>query len=320
MRIDLRTAALTDSEDQRVRIAANLLGAVRIEAKLSPWDGTRCDVVIVNADDAYGRRVMELAQKRGIGLLAYASQAIHFDKASQCHVAEGTAVFLVSALRCVIDAARKHDSAASPGTAAASPAPARHGNFSALMELTHDAWRGRDIDADIAGRRISIRASRGRVMAGTLSDMLAARDALGKCAEPHGFTAVPERRPGIGEISWSLDAFLVDGALRCRQSLPTFAGSAYSLRDWPDLGSAGETLTPLRIASWLQQRSGSVQERAKKAGIGADEVNACLWAFHASNLLVIGEPPAAPAPPAALPARVATPLLSKLAARFGLAW
>ncbi|TDR46812.1 hypothetical protein DFR29_103348 [Tahibacter aquaticus] len=81
MRIDLRTAALTDSEDQRVRIAASLLGAVRIEAKPSPWDGTRCDVVIVNADDAYGRQVLALAQKRGIGLVAYASQIMHFDQA-----------------------------------------------------------------------------------------------------------------------------------------------------------------------------------------------------------------------------------------------
>lgn len=320
MRIDLRTAALTDSEDQRVRIAANLLGAVRIEAKLSPWDGTRCDVVIVNADDAYGRRVMELAQKRGISLLAYASQAIHFEEASQCHVAEGTAASLVSALRHVIDAARKHDCAANPISTAASSDPGRRSTVSALMELTHDAWRGRDIDADIAGRRISIRASCGRVMAGTLSDMLAARDALGKHAEAYGFTVVPERHPSIGEISWSLDAFLVDGALRCRQSLPTFAGSAYALRDWPDLGSACETQAPLRIASWLQQRSGSVLERAKKAGIGADEVNACLWAFHASNLLVIGEPRATPTSPAAQTVRVATPLLSKLAARFGLSW
>ena len=61
--------------------------------------------------------------------------------------------------------------------------------------------------------------------AATLSDMLAARDALGERAETHAFTAVAERHPGIGEISWSLDAFLVDGALRCRHQLPAFAGS-----------------------------------------------------------------------------------------------
>lgn len=320
MRIDLRTAALTDPEEQKVRLAANLLGAVRIEAKLSPWDGTRCDVVVVNADDAYGRRVMELAQKRGIGLVAYAAQPIHFALPTQRYVAEGTAASLVSALRGVIDAARKPDSTARPGASAAAPLPGHTGDVSALLELTHDSWRGRDIDADIAGRRISIRASRGRVTAATLSDMLAARDALGERAEPHAFTAVAERHPGIGEISWSLDAFLVDGALRCRQQLPAFAGSTYALRDFPDLGSTRETLTPLRIASWLQQRPGCVKERAEKAGISAEEVNACLWAFRASNLLVIDEPPAAAAPPAAQAARVARPLLSKLAARFGLAW
>lgn len=320
MRIDLRTAALTDSEDQRVRFAANLLGAVRIEAKLSPWDGTRCDVVVVNADDAYGRRVMELALKRGIGLVAYAAQAIPFDGPAQRYVAEGTAASLVSALRGVIDAVRKPAPAPNPGITAASAAPVREGEACALVDLASDAWRGRDIDLELAGRRISIRASRGRVLAATLSDMLAARDALGERAEAHAFTAVAEGHPGVGEISWSLDAFLVDGALRCRLSLPAFTASAYALRDWPDLGSARETLTPLRIASWLQQRPGCVRERAEKAGIGTDEVNACLWAFRASNLLVLQEPQAAPARPAMPAARVATPLLSKLAARFGLVW
>ena len=162
--------------------------------------------------------------------------------------------------------------------------------------------------------------ARGRVLAATLSDMLAARDALGERTEAHAFTAVAEGQPGVGEISWSLDAFLVDGALRCRPSLPAFSGSTYALRDWPDLGSAHETLTPLRIASWLQQRPGCVKERAQKAGIDADEVNACLWAFRASNLLVLQEPQAAPATPATQAPRAATPLLSKLAARFGLVW
>ncbi|TDR35365.1 hypothetical protein DFR29_13616, partial [Tahibacter aquaticus] len=239
---------------------------------------------------------------------------------SQCYVVEGTAASLVSALRGVIAASRNHGAAVKPSAVDGSPARCPVGDASALMELTHDAWRGRDIDADIAGRRISIRASRGRVMAGTLSDMLAARDALGQGAEVRGFTVVPERHPSVGEISWSLDAFLVEGALRSRQALPAFAGSAYGLRDWPDLGSACETLTPLRIASWLQQRSGNVLERAEKAGIGADEVNACLWAFRASNLLVVGEPRTVPVPSAAQVPRVAIPLLSKLAARFGLAW
>lgn len=320
MRIDLRTAALTDSEEQKVRLAANLLGALRIEAKLSPWDGTRCDVVVVNADDAYGRRVMELAQKRSMGLIAYATQAISLEGPAQRQVSEGTAATLVAALRGVIEAIRKPAAMASSGSSAAALPPRREGEVSALMDLTHDTWRGRDIDADIAGRRISIRASRGRVLAATLSDLLAARDALGEPAEAHAFVAVAERHPGMGEVSCSLDAFLVDGALRGRRSLPAFAGSSYALRDWPDLGAARETLTPLRIASWLQQRPGCVKERAQKAGINADEVNACLWAFHAGNLLVVHEAPVAAEPLAAQAARIAKPLLSKLATRFGLAW
>lgn len=301
-------------------MAARLLGAQRIDAKLSPWDGTRCDVVVVNGDDAYGRQVMALAQKRRVGIVAYAAQAIDFDDAAHCRVTEGTAGSLVTALLGVIGAMREsHAPASSPAKAGHAATPHTEDSLP-LTTLAQDAWRGRDVDAVVAGRRISIRASLGRVLTGSLSDMLAVRDALSHHGETAEFVRVPERHPGVGEVAWSLDAFLIDGALRGRHALPAFVGTAYGLRDWPDLGSAQETMTPLRVARWLHQRSGCVLDRAQQAGIAADEVNACLWAFRASNLLVIGEPP--PAAPVAetKPARAATPLLSKLAARFGLAW
>ncbi len=320
MRIDLRTAALTDSEEQRVRIAARLLGAQRIEARLSPWDGTRCDVVVVNGDDAYGRQVMALAQKRRVGIVAYAAEAIAFDDAAHCRVTEGTAGSLVAALLGVIGAVREGSAPPSSSAKAGHAASGHAEDAAPLMQLAQDAWRGRDIDAVVAGRRISIRASLGRVLAASLSDMLAARDALSHHGGPGEFVLVPERHRGVGEVAWSLDAFLIDSALRGRSVLPPFVGTAYGLRDWPDLGSAQEALTPLRVARWLHQRSGCVLDRARLAGVATDEVNACLWAFRAGNLLVIGEP--TPATPVAetRPGRATTPLLSKLAARFGLAW
>lgn len=318
MRIDLRMAALTDSEEQRVRLAARLLGAQRIEARLSPWDGTRCDVVVVNGDDAYGRQVMMLAKKRRTGIVAYASEDIPFDDAAHCRVIEGTAASLVSVLLSVIAAVRDGGAAALPPAKYSRPEYLEGG--SPLMHLAQEAWRGHDIDAVVAGRRISIRASSGRVMAGSLSDMLAARDALSHPTEPHRFSPAPDRHRSAGEVTRSLDAFLVEAAWRGRHALPDFVGTAYGLRDWPDLASVQDATTPLRVARWLHQRSGCVRERARQAGVAPDELNACLWAFRASNLLVIGEPQPIPASGEVRPARVTAPLLSKLAARFGLAW
>lgn len=318
MRIDLRTAALTDSQEQKVSIAARLLGAQRIDAKISHWDGTRCDVVVVNADDSYGQQVAALARKRGTGLVAYSKQAFDGEDPTHCHAKDGTAAALSAVLLSVVAAVRSSGESTSPSLAPALRAPARVNDASALLCLADDEWRGRDIETDISGRRISIRASRGRVVARTLSDMLAARDALGRAAAPHKFSLAVDRQHVAGEVAWSLDAFLVSGALRSKESLPVFDGTAYAIRDWPDLGSVPESATPLRVASWLQQRSGSVRERAQQARLPADEVNACLWAFRASNLLVIGETPPNATQLAARPKYAGTSLLAKLAARFGL--
>ena len=70
MRIDIRTAGLASQAEPRARLAAQLMAAFKFEARISAWDGTRCHVLIADADDAYGARCIEQAARRGISVLA----------------------------------------------------------------------------------------------------------------------------------------------------------------------------------------------------------------------------------------------------------
>ena len=67
MRSDIRSVALDPGQKARVAAAARALAAHAIQARLSDWDGTRCDLLVANADDGYGRHVIEIALWRGHG-------------------------------------------------------------------------------------------------------------------------------------------------------------------------------------------------------------------------------------------------------------
>lgn len=71
IRADIATAALEERVEERVRIAALLLIARKIRAQTRPWDGTRCDLLVADAGDAYGRKAIEGARKRGIPALLF---------------------------------------------------------------------------------------------------------------------------------------------------------------------------------------------------------------------------------------------------------
>lgn len=300
MRVDVRYAALDDQAEQRVRIAARLLAAHGREARVAAWDGTRCDAVVVAFDDGYGQRVLEIARRRGVAVVA----------------ADGCAAHLAAALQQALVAAR---GAETPADRVDDGVAARTGRESpcgaaGLVLLAGDAYRGADVSAVVGGRAIVLNGAAGRVAGDSLSDLLAARDHLGDAAWQ--LRALPPgRRGATSDAAMSLDAFFVVGALRAKRTLPAFAAGTYVLRDWPDLGTAPEALAGLRVAQRLM-RAPSAAPALAAAGIAGDEVNACLWAFRASNLLIDAEP--APAPPAANAEPAARPLLARIAARFGL--
>ncbi|WP_386066147.1 hypothetical protein ACFJIW_16565 [Tahibacter sp. UC22_41] len=307
MRLDFRTAALSEQEEQRVRIAAQLLAAHGGQARVGAWDGTRCDLVVLNADDGYGRHVLDVARRRG--LPAVALGPLRPDAAADgLVVAEGSAASLAATLWRLVGAAATDT--------AAKTSRSTRADLAGLLRLAETPLRGADVRATIAGRSIVLRPSVGRTRGRTLSDLLAARDHLGDSGWQ--FEALA---PGVDDAmpsdsAMSLDAFLLTGALRTRVALPPFPDGEWALRDWPDLGAAADLVAGLRLAQRLRRAAATPRALAEGAGVARELADACLWAFRAADLLT---ETAAPAPRAAAPPPVVRQLLNRLAARFGLA-
>ena len=118
----------------------------------------------------------------------------------------------------------------------------------------------------------------------------------------------------------SLEAFLLQSAHQGRGQLPAFPAGQYRLRDWPDVGTAPELVGALKIARVLLRGPASADELRARCGVAADEVNACLWAYRAANLLEVPDDAAnATAVPALQsPVGAFTGVLARIAVRFGL--
>ena len=82
MNVDIRVAVAGDELQKRLRLAAGLLQAHKIEGSLRPWDGTRCDCAIVAADDLYGERIQDYARRKQIPVLAITRANDRFDPAT----------------------------------------------------------------------------------------------------------------------------------------------------------------------------------------------------------------------------------------------
>ena len=312
MRVDLRFAALDQLAEQRVRIAARLLAAHGREARVAAWDGTRCDAVVVATGDGYGQHVLEIAQRRGCPVVAAGGCAA--DLAAALHHALGLVRDAATVGSPPLAHERQRDTIADRTTS-------RERDVPGLVQLAGESFRGGDVTAGIGGRVVILSGATGRASAGSLSDLLAARDHLGDAQwQLHALPAGATQGPA--DASMSLDAFFLTGALRAKATLPPFRSGLFALREWPDLGAAAEAIDALRIARLLQRAPATPQALAKQTNLPACDVDACLWAFEASNLLVESGPvkSVVDAPPAdaARPEPPSRRLLSRLAARFGL--
>lgn len=274
MHFDLRYAGLDPAMERRLRLAANALAAHRLTARASEWDGTRCDVVAADPDDEYGRRVLEIARRRGTPVLEVGT-------ATRTAELDTTVARLTRALYGLLRAGGDD----SPSMASANPAV--DANACGLVRLAgDDALVGKDVEARIRNVVVWLLPESGRVLSATVSDQLHARERL--CVG-WDWTFVPlvgkHRDKPPGEISTSLDAFLVHAAWQARAQLPAFPSRDVALRDWPDLGAAASLVEPLAVVRALQRGPTTVTQIARRSGIAEADVGACLWAFKAAGLL-----------------------------------
>jgi len=303
---DIRTAALDDLVEQRVRLAVSLLGAYRLRAKVGPWDGTRCHLLIASSDDAYGQQALSLAQRRGTSLIPLG------ETESTPGIATISAYTPAAALAKLIHERLQGEQ---PQPAAIAPASA---TLPALCRLATPPLRGHAVDATCHHRKLMLRPQVGRVYARTHSDLLAVADSLS--GSDWEMTVVDRPDSTENMVSASLEAFLVRAAHRASDRLPDFPEGRYRLDAWPDLGSLPSMLGAMQASKLLIGNTLTLRELKQSAPATLDraELNACLWAFAAADLLRDTAPSAGTIAAPARPARMQAGLWSSLARRFGL--
>jgi hypothetical protein len=307
-RVDIATAALGEQAEQRIRLAATLLAAWRIPARVRAWDGTRCTLLVADLGDAYGRQAFARARARQTPVLAFRADAADLGP-GVADASEGSpAPALAQTLRDLL--AVEATAGIEPGeTPVATAQPA-------LCRLADPEFGGRAVDASYNGRRIRIRPDTGRVHAATLSDLLSARDSF---ASADWTLAASDEAPDGDGVHRSLEAFLLQAAFQGRAQLPDFPAGRYRLKDWPDVGSAPELVGALKIAKALMRAPAGVDDLPRLCGVDARDVHATLWAYRAANLLERPDAASAAIAPAPVqPIGAFSGMLARIASRFGL--
>lgn len=305
LRADISFSALGEQAEQRIRQAGQLLAAYRIRAKIRPWDGTRCDLLVTDLSDAYGRKTYDRARSRGTPVLAFGADTHAADDGTSIALDNSLAPVLAQSMRDLLALDARNDDGDTDNE-----------TLPALCRLAGNDLKGRGIDATWNGRVVSIRPEEGRVYAPTLSDLLSAIDTF--CSEDWSLARSEDgARPPEDGASRSLEAFLLQAAFAARDALPRFPEGRYRLSDWPDVGSAPELVGSLKIAKLLLDRDASPAELARAGQVDAADVNATLWAYAAANLLdmPVAMPKTEPPPQ---PVRAFSGIMARIAQRFGL--
>ncbi|HET8899359.1 MAG TPA: hypothetical protein VFN09_11370 [Rhodanobacteraceae bacterium] len=302
MRIDLRVAALDEATEQRVRLAATLLGAYRLRVRVDAWDGSRCHLLLACPHDPWGKRATEQAGRRGVPVMDVCMACAA--SAGETVPADISAAGLARAIR------QKLAVVLTP------PAPeASVDDLPGIYRLAQSGWRGKPAVASGDGRMVLTRPETGRVYAATRSDLLAAGDALVGAKWQIALEDPPRDTSEL--VSGSLEAFLLVAAIKSAARAPAFPAGRYRLETWPDLGTATTVVAALRVAKLLLGTPQSAVSLAQALpDVDVKQIHACLWAFAAADLL--RQDDGIDSPVAASPARPRDGVWAGLARRFGL--
>jgi len=311
--LDIRLAALDETLVQRVRMAANALVTHRMHARVAAWDGTRCDLVVVAAEDLYGERVRQIAAGRGTPVLTLGGDG---ESVLPHHIPRRLAN-IATIVRILHDlAVEVVPVAAQPGRARETPKDSE--GSCALVRLASQPDLARaDIEASIDGLTVWLMPGLGRVLGADAASLREAAARLGSGGWTFRRLSPGEPLPAAAVASQSLEVFYLKGAWAARDELPHYPPGACRLAAWPDLGTAADIVEALQVVKALRRVGGDVRSIAEDAGIPMRETAACLWAFSAAGL--VERAPDVPWPqPARTRGREKEGLLKRLARHFGL--
>ena len=321
MPVDIRYAGFDQDTERRIRFAANALATTKQRILVSDWDGTRCDLLVINGNDHYALSVAAIARRRDMPIVALSRQREDLEAwATWLPPDASVAVLARTFAEALEQQARGRTEAA---TAATQAAPAMTASTSGLVRLASDpTLAGHDVEAVSRGRVLRLLPGAGRVLASSFSDMLAGHDFLAD--RGWEFRRFESSRAGSNrfEFAGSLDSFLLNAALKGSAQLPVFPAGRYWLCDWPDVGQAPDFVPALRIIRQLLCAKLEPAELMARSGATRDQVTACLWAFRASGLLYpLANGSARTEEPLGTtrqPSSRFSGLLSRLASHFGL--
>ena len=315
MPLDIRYAGLESDVERRVRFATNGLAAHEVHARASAWDGTRCDLLVTDTEDAYGRVAIDLARRRDTPILAFTNDIERADTWAGWLRRDATVATLTKALLDVIaERTQANEQPANAVRMQASP-PSR----ASLVRLALEpGLSGANAMLSVRDRRLYADLDGGRMHAASHSDILHARDMLAGSdwsLSPAGGS----QRPARMEHASSLDSIYLDAALHRGGALPEFPLTQVWLCDWPDLGQVPEHIEALLVVRMLLRGKTDATAIGEATGIAPVTVNACLWAFAAAGLLhhasLSGHQPS---PVRALVKGRFSQLVARVARHFGL--
>lgn len=307
MRIDFRIAGLSGNIESRARLTAQLIAAAGFEALVSQWDGTRCQILVADADDAYGMRCLEQAARRSISTLALsASGEAGPENASKLPATSPAATLakqVIALLQGKNHVARQQAEDNSLTMLALVPALA-----SGMVTAQH------------GHHHILINRLTSRVYASSEAELLAAQS--GFSLSNWDFSTISHDKD-MHEYahSMSLDAFCVLAAMQNIGNFPEFPMQPHQLTDWPDIAHATEIPNIFRLIRLLQKSPVTGNTALQQGGVDEQEGLALLWALKASGVLTVSSMLAAPPPPpktAKKASGLEAGFLGKLMQRFGL--
>lgn len=305
MRIDIRTAGLASHAEPRARLAAQLMAAFKFDARISAWDGTRCHVLIADAEDAYGARCIEQASRRGISVLALSLHGNLGPENANKTLSSAPAATLAKQLAALLEEKNNQSS------------PAVAGNGLVMLALVPTLANGL-FKAELRGHCILINRQTSRVYAHTESELQAALNEL--CLPNWDFgRATDKDLTELCQHSMALDAFCVMAALQGIGRFPDLPEKTYLLSDWPDIGHAVDVPNIFNLIRLLQKGPIAARHAIAQGGMDTLEATALLWALTASGVLKEGRE-AAVIPIKTRPEKSPPELsfLNKLMQRFGL--
>ncbi|MEO8672566.1 MAG: hypothetical protein ABI411_14705 [Tahibacter sp.] len=308
-------AGLDDSLERRVVMAAKLLGASRINARIEPWDGTRRDILVADMSDAYGRTAYAVARRRKDAVLPISRTGGALDDgtvalSSSCQVVE-----LQNRLR---EIALQIRTPVTDDTGLIKMGAAPDAVLGLLELLTKPgAASGGDFVAKYGTYSVVIRRSASRIIGRSHSDLVAAKSNL--CGS--AWSARPAGRDDLPQstelVSMSLDAFLITACELHERKLPPFPGR-HQLGHWPDLGTLTDNVEAMQLSALLSRNKASVDELALRTNIEKARINAFCWAMSASGLFDSTTRQSVAITDQAPPEDAPRSIISRLARRFGI--